>query len=653
MSTRKKRSSGKPVGRPPKALAAMAEVPAWRPHDTLSALVRGLRPTRKLTVSEWADTYRYLGTEESSEPGKFRTNRIPYWRAVQDMLSPGSKVEQFYLMKGSQIGATQMVLNILGAHADLAPQPLLYAIPGDQQVKKAANGKFEPLIKNTPALRRKFSRRGAKEGTASMHEKQFHGGTLYIANAESVQTWRSTPIGFIVIDEFSGTSPDIGGEGDVITLAIGRQRTFPRRKLIALSTPTVQGTCPMAAAYEATSQMRVHVPCPHCGTFQTLEHDRLRYDPKDTDGTTYYDCHGCDEPILERHKTWMFRNYELRHTHPERASPRIVGLQVSALYSPMGWMSWADIAAMWERARGHSEKEKTFYNTVLGLPYAERTDVPEWEGLYNRREAYGPTTLPNGARLITCGVDVQGNRIEAEVLAHGQDGETWSVDYLVLAGKTDSAGPGTAWEALAKALTATYRRADGTEMHISKTCVDSGFNTNAVYAFCEKYAAQQVVPVKGMDKQAHPVSGGRAVDKSPDGTALSGVMLHTVGTEAMKSEVYGKLRTGLGDDGAPLPGYCHFPSHYDAHFFRMLTAEQLLRTMHRGYAQYHFTKTYTHNEALDTRSYALVAARLLGAHLWEAQDWLAVEAQLIGAAHPSAQPAQRPDAQRRSSYWGR
>ena len=38
----------------------------------------GLKPEKSLTVSEWADTYRILSSKASSEPGKWRTSRVPY-----------------------------------------------------------------------------------------------------------------------------------------------------------------------------------------------------------------------------------------------------------------------------------------------------------------------------------------------------------------------------------------------------------------------------------------------------------------------------------------------------------------------------------------------------------------------------------------------
>ena len=50
---------------------------AWR---------RGIRPEPPIPVSDWADRHRIL-PPTSAEPGRWRTDRTPYLRAVMDALS--------------------------------------------------------------------------------------------------------------------------------------------------------------------------------------------------------------------------------------------------------------------------------------------------------------------------------------------------------------------------------------------------------------------------------------------------------------------------------------------------------------------------------------------------------------------------------------
>jgi len=69
---------------------------AWR---------EGLMPDPLLTVSEWADRHRMLSSKASAEPGRWRTSRTPYLKAIMDCLSPTSPVERIVFMKGAQVGA--------------------------------------------------------------------------------------------------------------------------------------------------------------------------------------------------------------------------------------------------------------------------------------------------------------------------------------------------------------------------------------------------------------------------------------------------------------------------------------------------------------------------------------------------------------------
>ena len=54
--------------------------------DILRAWRRGMRPDADLTVSEWADAHRWLSSRASAEPGRYRTARTPYLRAIMDAI---------------------------------------------------------------------------------------------------------------------------------------------------------------------------------------------------------------------------------------------------------------------------------------------------------------------------------------------------------------------------------------------------------------------------------------------------------------------------------------------------------------------------------------------------------------------------------------
>ena len=125
-----------------------------------------------------------------------------------------------------------------------------------------------------------------------------------------------------------------------------------------------------------------------------------------------YECEHCQELIEERFKPKMLADGQWIATAPEKANTNVVGYHISALYSPFGWKSWGEIAEEWDKAQGDDNKLKTFYNTVLGETWKEKTEAPQWEMLYQRSQADDvPKKVMDDVVFITAGVDVQQDRI--------------------------------------------------------------------------------------------------------------------------------------------------------------------------------------------------------------------------------------------------
>ena len=53
------------------------------------------------------------------------------------------------------------------------------------------------------------------------------------------------------------------------------------------------------------------------------------------------------------------------------ADPHSIGFHLSALYSPLGWKSWAQIARDWLAAQGSDEMLRAARNTLLGETWVE------------------------------------------------------------------------------------------------------------------------------------------------------------------------------------------------------------------------------------------------------------------------------------------
>ena len=116
-----------------------------------------LRPPPQLTVSEWAERHRMLGSRASAEPGPWRTSRTPYLKDVMDALSAVHPARRVVFMKGAQVGATESGNNWLGYIMHHVPAPALAVQPTVELAKRFSRQCIDSLLEETPALRERVA----------------------------------------------------------------------------------------------------------------------------------------------------------------------------------------------------------------------------------------------------------------------------------------------------------------------------------------------------------------------------------------------------------------------------------------------------------------------------------------------------------------
>ena len=616
--------------------------------DILRAWRRGVRPDPDLTVSGWADAHRWLSSRASAEPGRYRTARTPYLRAIMDALSPGHPAQRISFMKAAQVGATEAGNNWIGFVIHHAPGPMLAVLPTVEMAKRSSRGRIDPLIEDSAALKERVRPARSRDAGNSMLSKEFPGGILVLTGANSATGLRSMPARYVFLDEVDAYPASADEEGDPVTLAEARTTTFAhRRKVFMVSTPTIRGLSRIEREFEASDQRRYFVPCPHCGAMQWLQFEHLRW-AKDQPETAAYHCEGCARPIAEHHKTAMLERGEWRATAVP-TDPTAIGFHLSALYSPIGWKSWAQIARDWLAAQGSDEMLRAARNTLLGETWVESGEAPDWQRLADRRETY-PAQIPEQGLFLTAGADVQKDRIEVDVWAWGRGLESWLVDHIVIPGGPDDPA---CWEALTTLLGRTWAHEKGAVMTLAKLAIDTGFESAAVHAWARQQGTAQVAPVKGLEgfNRATPVSGPTFVDATVNGRKLKrGARLWSVATATFKAETYRYLRLERPSDearasgSANTAGTIHLPDWADSEWLKQLVAEQLVTIRNkRGYARQEWQKMRERNEALDTRIYARAAAWILGADRFDARMWQSLEKQ-AGVESNAAEPEPEPHA---------
>lgn len=590
------------------------------------------QPRARLTVSKWADRYRVIPQGTSPEPGPWRTERVPFLRAIMDaVLDPA--IETVVVMMGSQLGKTEGLLNILAFFVAQDPSPILMVQPTVEVMTAFSRERIDTTFRASPALADKLDsglgdRGNSRKASNTIRVKQFPGGSLALTGANAPAGLASRPIRIVLCDEIDRYPASAGTEGDPVKLARQRTSNFHNRKIVLTSTPTISGSSAIERWYEQGDQRQYLVPCPLCGARQVLRYEGLRYqDPAgelDLDHVRYQ-CEACEQLVDERHKLAMVAAGEWRAQKPGGNIASFGGLE--AVCSP--WVRWRTLVE--ERLRAEQDRDtralQTFHNLRLGRPWVATEHAVGVEELERRREAYGPE-LPAGVLLLTAGVDVQDSRLEVEIVGWGAGRESWGVAYEVLPGRPELGAK--VWRDLDQVLAQVRTTADGRRLGLTCVAVDTGgHHTTEAYAYCRAREGRGVWAVKGRGGADLPLVG------KPSRVGREKVVLFTLGVDSIKGAVVDRL--AIPEAG---PGYCHLPRQlgYGPRWFEGILSERRLKVYRMGKERMEWVQVARRNEALDCRVYATAALEILAPDL----DRLARQTQHRGAAPArTAQPPRR------------
>lgn len=560
----------------------------------------GFAPDPYITIDEWADKFRQLPKGASAEAGQYSTDRMPYLREIMHELSPQSPVQQVKVIKGTQLGFTEVANNVAMYYMDIVPASQLMIMPTESLAKDHSNRKLTPSLRAMPYLAERISGGKTKDDIGGIFDKTYPGGMLKIAWAGSPANFRSLSCRVVILDDVDGFPSDVNGEGDPLDLGKKRTDSFGiLRKIYINSTPTEEGQSNIDAEFEASDKRHYYMPCPHCGGMICFEKDGFVFDyDKETYsliGDVQYACTECGSMIDEHHKSHMLTDGKWTPHNPGHIHR---GYRLPAYYSPLGFLSWNEIFREFLEAkalmkRGDVRKMKTWVNTRDAKVWEGDMETVKVDDLPSRKEQY-EAEVPNGVLVLSSGVDTQNNRFEIEVVGYGRGGETWSVDYHIIHGDPNDF---ETRKRLAMYLNRTFECEDGSMMRIYAKGVDTGgHRTKAAYAFCKPRYSQRVYAMKGSSTINAPFINKRASTNNE-----GKVNLFMVGVNAGKDEIYANME--IKEPGA---NYMHFPDKdiYNEEYFRQLTAERRDKKT-GGWVKYRHR-----NEAIDCRNYANAALQL-------------------------------------------
>ena len=571
-----------------------------------------LAPPASGSVAEWAENERYLSSESSAEPGKWRNDSAPHTIKPMQCLSPSSTFDRVVCKWSSQSGKTEIANNFVGFAMDVDPGPILVVQPNVKPMGEAwSKDRLAPMVRDTPALKKVggIDTNKQKSENTILH-KVFPGGHITVAGANSPAGLASRPIRYLVMDEIDRF--ETTKEGSPLSLARKRMLTFKSRGLgkeLNVSSPTFEDIG-IDAEYKSCDQWNEwQLKCFHCNEYQMPKFKHFDFDiehgsPKDIG----YTCEHCGTRYTQDDE----RKIKLSGTDIETKNTGIksIGFWFNQFASPFS--TWEGTIHEFLESKDDPTKLQSVINTAFCECWEEPGEKVESNVLIEQAKDF-EHEAPDGVLYITFGTDVQSDRLELEVVGWGKGERSWSLDYHIIEGATDNRTKG-AWVEHTELIKERYKTKDGFEIPVSGGCIDSGYQTSTVCDYVRSLKHSKIWAVKGATGQKRPFVEGR------DKRALrlrkrskTGYRPELIGVDEGKTILYKRfiLKPFEDEDGTPIypPGYCHFPRR-DQEYFEQLVAEKIQKRRSRGHLVREWVKTRDRNEALDCRNYAFAALRL-------------------------------------------
>lgn len=483
-----------------------------------------LIPRAKLGVDEWAAQRRILAAKAGTRfAGPWSHDMAPFlvepMQALSDM-----NTREVHLMKGAQVGGTEIGMNFLGRIIEEDPATTIIVMPTEKDAEKRIKRLIRPTFEVMPSLRNRLPGGRLSElniGTAT----EFIDMMLFLAWATSAAQLADTSAKYGIADEYGKWPLVAGKEADPFNLFRDRFTTYRGvSKIYAPSTPVIAGDLPDRCFHEG-DQREHWSQCPHCGcacVIKWLENVHLERDSARNllssedylNGgieCSWYFCQHCEkkwnEP--ERFKAvsagiWAPRDCRVEHG---KIIGKVFSNPIRSYHAPAfllhpAFMTASILAAEWSDAedawkRGDRGPRQNFINSRLGECWTEPGSKADEEVIRLRiSDEFSCRTVPADCQLIVAGADYHedhnGNvRIDYVITAYGPSERNYDL----------AVGSVPSFEHLENEIFATPLPwsdpgLDKPEMVVTLLAIDSGYKPEEVYAFCDRWAGR-AIPTKG------------------------------------------------------------------------------------------------------------------------------------------------------------
>lgn len=559
----------------------------------VDVLRRTLKPSEKITVSQWAEKYRVLG-ETSNFKGKWSNAITPYLVGIMDALND-PYIQEINFCKATQVGGTEAMLNMLGYCITENPATTMIVYPSDELAKSVSNDRIKPYIEKTKVLAERYRERASKA-----LELRMDGMTIYLRGSNSPSKLASVPVKYLFFDETDKMEGASKKEASPYKLATERTKTYANsKKIVSISTPTLKTNYTWTLHMNADEQRRFFMPCPHCGKEIAFVFAQLKFDKMEDvsnlerAATAVYICQECGGKITDKDKYNMLQKGHWRSENKKCVGrPRSVSFHINALYSR--FLTWQDIAKEWLDSKDDPELRQNFINSWLAEPWEDTKLNTSVELVMECQTDVAEFVVPDWAKMLTGGIDVQENCIYWTIRAWGDFVTSQNICH----------GQALSLEEAENIMNLTYRKENGDGYLVSLALIDSGDQTEMVYDFCSKNS-EWALPSKGSSTMGSHFRISR-VNKADSKAYGMNLVLIDVGK--YKDAIAARMQRKSGRGAWMVHNGC------DEEYAKQVTAEHKIMERKGGKKRMIWTVKTSHadNHYLDTEVYAFAAADIMG-----------------------------------------
>jgi terminase, large subunit len=554
------------------------EIPdeAWRPIWKLPD---------EISIPEWVEKNIKLSEKMAAEPGSLRIDRTPYIRGPLEALDDNF-IEELVLVWGRQLGKSTGVQYSFACYVIAQdPGPATFLLPTRDKAKEISETKLDPIFRACPEVMVRMPDNPDDYTKLRMNFQTMIFAMAW-AGSDTQTTTRSNR--YLFVDEADEIKKQVGENAiDPIKGIEQTTTTFSNRKIVKTSTPTTPEGNIWQALKQCQYVFEYWIPCPHCGAFQILYWDNVKFgdnhDPIVVEEMAYYECEHCQSKISNLDKIRMLTQGEWKaRTSPDPCDQilknirarieetisldevlkenrtKTIGFHLPKWYSPFSGGTFGIIAKEFIEANRALKDGDDFapmrnwrmYNAAR--PW-EQMAISESQIELTKNQITLPILIcPKDTIALTAGIDPGQMGFWYVVLAWKADHGPHLVDFGWISGDYET-------PRIEDFVRNSAYQVDGEmgQLHLWRIGIDTGGGeitgtdttmTAAAYEWIRKMRMKGLFGTKGLSKDIPKRLKQSRIDKMPGDKGAripGGLTLIEINTDAMKDLIWFRLNRNV------------------------------------------------------------------------------------------------------------